>query len=112
MKPFSPRKCTSHADDFAASKVLLDAMLDSEHLTVEQRENVWKKRLFLERLQIVLSDEESVRSLALFFGVKRSTLHERMRAKRTDLAPLDSWFEKLDRYEAFEEACDEFMRTA
>lgn len=81
-------------------------------LTAEQEANRAAKVRFVERICKVLGDDESVRDLASFFGVKKSTLHERMRLARTDLAPLPEWFEKLDRYEEFTRLSDEFLRTA
>jgi hypothetical protein len=81
-------------------------------LTPEQAANVAAKDLFAARIIEALGADESVRDLALFFGVKRSTLHERMRAARTDLAPLPEWFEKLENYAQFERLAAEFLRTA
>lgn len=100
--PSGLRKCTSRAD----------AEVSSKELTPEQQSNVDAKELFRKRCREALGEDMSVRDLALFFGVKRSKLHERMRLKRTDLAPLTEWFEKLERYEDFMRAADEFLRTA
>lgn len=115
--PSALRKCTSHAERQAASK---DPPPNLLLLTPEQRANVEAKERFAKRVLDVLGDDDEhgvrhpppVRDLALFFGVKRTKLHERMRFKRTDLRPLDAWFEKLDRYEDFERSVDEFLRTA
>lgn len=96
-----PRKCSAHPPRIVESA-----------LTNEQRCNLQAKRRFVDRIAEVLGTEESIRDLALFFGVKKSTLHERMREQRVDLAPLDEWFLKLDRYEEFEKLTAEFARTA
>jgi hypothetical protein len=81
-------------------------------LTPEQAVNVAAKESFAVRVAQVLGAGESVRGLALFFGVARSTLHERMSPRRPDLAPLPEWFAKLDNYEQFETLAAEFLRTA
>lgn len=86
--------------------------LDESALTPEQRSNLQAKRRFVDRIHEVLGDEESIRDLALFFGVKRTKLHERMREKRTDLAPLDEWFKKLDDYADFKRLLREFSRRS
>jgi hypothetical protein len=88
------------------------SVLDESALTEEQRSNLRSKRLFVDRIHAVLGDDESIRDLALFFKVKKSTLHERMREPRTDLRPLDDWFEKLDRYAEFEKLNAEFCAVS
>lgn len=86
--------------------------VDESALTDEQRSNLRSKRRFADRIHDVLGDDDSVRDLALYFGVPKSTLYERMREARTDLAPLDEWFAKLDRQEEFDRLAAEFLRTA
>ena len=100
---------TSRAVVSASSK---DALPDLSRLTPEARANVEAKVRFRNRVKAVLGSDQSVADVALFFGEKRTKYHERIRLKRTDLAPLDEWFEKLNRYEDFEVAIDEFLRTA
>lgn len=96
-----PRKCSAPPPP-----------IDESTLTAEQRSNLRAKRRFVDRIHEVLGDDESVRDLALYFGVKKSKLHERMREKRTDLAPLDEWFAKLDRQEEFDRLLAEFCAVS
>jgi len=102
VRPSGLRKCTSHADEPATSK----------ELTSEQSANVAAKELFAKRCLEALGEEMSVRDLALFFGVKKSTLHERMSRRRTDLAPLPAWFQKLRDYAEFQRLSALFLRQA
>lgn len=83
-----------------------------EAFSPEELCNVRAKRLFVDRIVAVLGTDESVRSLAEFFGVKKSTLHERMREARRDLAPLPEWFQKLDDYAEFQRLHSIFVRSA
>ena len=106
VRPRYLSQSTSRAEPEPAARNLL-------LLTPEQRANVEAKKRFAKRcLDVLGPDDSSVRELALFFGVKRSKLHERMRLKRTDLAPLPEWFKKLDDYAEFERLAAEFLRTA
>ena len=100
-RPLALRKCTPRA-----------VVSSRKELTAEQRANVDAKERFAVRVAHVLGSDESIRDLATFFGVKRTTLHERMRLARTDLAPLQEWFAKLDDYAEFQRLADEFLRTA
>lgn len=103
------RECTSHARSRAASK---DSPPNLLLLTPEQRANVEAKAKFRKRVEAVLGPDQSVAEQALFFGEKRTKYHERIRWKRTDLAPLDAWSTKLDDYEEFLRLAAEFLRTA
>lgn len=96
-----PRKCSA-----------TPPAIDESALTPEQLSNLRAKRRFVDRIHEVLGDDDSVRDLALYFGVKKSHLHERMREKRTDLAPLPEWFEKLDRHEEFNKLYAEFCAVS
>ncbi len=53
----------------------------------------------------------SIREQALFFGVPHSTYFERIRDKRTDLAPLSEWTEKLERHAQWQRLNAEFSRA-
>ena len=86
--------------------------LSTRRATPEQAANLDAKERFAARCREVLGDDQSVRDLALFFGVKRTHLHERMRMKRTDVAPLAEWFQKLDDYAEFTRLYALFARTA
>ncbi len=78
-------------------------------LSEEEHSNLCAKRRFADRLRELGLNEMSVRDLAAdVIGVAKSTLFERLSERRRDLAPLDEWFEKLDRYEALVKLSREF----
>jgi hypothetical protein len=83
--------------------------LDESALTPEQRSNLRSKRLFVDRIHEVLGDDETIRTLAKFFGVARSTFFERLCERRLDLAPEDAWFKKLDDYADFQRLYAQFV---
>ena len=91
----------------AAPPVALSSALSPEELC-----NVRAKEAFDVAIESAGLGEETVRKLATFFGVKKSTLHERMSRRRTDLAPLPEWFTKLADYAEFNRLCAVFLRQA
>lgn len=97
------RKCSSHS---IPPRAILNAL---NSLTPEQQYNINEKCRFRERCKEVLGQRVSVRGLSSFFQEPRTTLHERMRLKRTDLAPLESWFERLDECELVDRLLDEAL---
>jgi len=73
----------------------------------EEESNLRAKREFRALVLRVLGSR-SIREQALFFGVPSSTYNERIRDKRTDLAPLDTWTAKLERHAAWQRLNVEF----
>lgn len=81
-------------------------------LTDVEKCNIRSKEAFDVAIEGAGMGEDSVRALALFFGVKKSTLHERMSRRRTDLAPLPEWFQKLADFAEFNRLAAVFLRQA
>lgn len=81
-------------------------------LTADEQSNLRAKDDFDQAIEAAGLGNDSVRLLAKFFGVKKSTLHERMSRRRTDLAPLPSWFAKLRDYAEFRRLSAQFARQA
>ena len=93
----------------AARHTLVD---DTSALSDLERCNLRAKELFVDAIEAAGLGAESVRDLALFFGVKRSKLFERMCRRRTDLAPLPEWFARLERHTVWNQLNAEFARRA
>jgi hypothetical protein len=85
---------------------------DTSALSEMERSNLRSKEAFVVALEGAGLGEDSIRTLAAFFGVKRSTLFERMSRRRTDLAPLPEWFAKLADYAEFNRLCAVFLKQA
>lgn len=81
-------------------------------LTELERSNLRSKEAFDVAIESAGLGEETIRGLAMFFGVKKSTLHERMSRRRPDLAPLPEWFAKLADYAEFNRLAAVFLRQA
>lgn len=81
-------------------------------LTPEEQSNLRAKDDFDTAIEAAGLGNDSVRLLATFFGVKKSTLHERMSRRRTDLAPLPEWFTRLREYAEFRRLSAQFARQA
>ena len=96
----APRKCSP------------PTAFDESALTATERSNLRSKEAFEDRIVFAGLGDQSVRDLALFFGVKRSKLYERMCRRRTDLAPLPEWFQKLDDYIEFHRLFALLVRSA
>lgn len=86
--------------------------IDDSALTDLERSNLRSKEAFEDRIVVADLGDQSVRDLALFFGVRRSKLYERMCRRRPDLAPLPEWFQKLDDYIEFNRLHAIFVRSA
>ena len=81
-------------------------------LTPEEQSNLRAKDAFVDAVARAGLAEHSVRDLALWFGVKRSKLFERMSTRRKDLAPLPEWFEKLERHATWNALNAEFAKRS
>lgn len=101
VRAIGPRKCSA-----------TPPVSDESALTEAERSNLRSKEAFEDRIVVAGLGDHSVRDLALFFGVKRSKLYERMTRRRTDLAPLPEWFQKLDDYIEFNRLYALFVRSA
>lgn len=77
-----------------------------------EQSNLCAKAEFTAAIVAAGLSDYSVRDLALFFGVKRSKLFERMSPRRKDLAPLPEWFAKLERHTEWRRLNAEFARQA
>lgn len=73
--------------------------------------NLQAKAEFRARVAVVLKGD-SIREQAKFFRVPHSTYNERISDRRTDLAPLAEWTERLDAYVEFQRLTAEFTRSA
>lgn len=85
---------------------------DESALSSEEKCNIRSKELFEDAIARAGLADHSVRDLALWFGVKRSKLYERMSRRRKDLAPLPEWFARLDSFIEFNRLNAIFARTA
>lgn len=81
-------------------------------LTDVEKCNIRSKEAFELAIESAGLGADSIRELAFFFGVKKSTLHERMRRRRADLAPLPEWFTKLAEFAEFNRLNAIFRRQA
>ena len=80
-------------------------------LSVLEQCNVQAKAAFRSRVREVLG-KMSIREQAKFFDVPHSTYNERISDRRTDLAPLAAWSERVENYADFLRLSAEFLRTA
>jgi len=80
-------------------------------LSPQEQSNLRAKSEFRSRVLVVLG-RMSIREQAKFFDVPHSTYNERISDRRTDLAPLAAWSERVENYAEFLRLSAEFLRTA